>query len=310
MIVKEILSKLTPKIQQSLTGIERQQQVGSIITSLPIKVQLVLKETIDSFLVKMPEKDSSDVDMGSSGCRNRVWYRVQGEKEPDEEIGPFSHDEMDLMLHSLIMESQRDYLLENRNLDFSYGVSHNGQENRYRADMYFDLDHLALNMRLIAGEIRPFKGMELHPNVARSIILKYDKQGLTLVTGITGSGKSTTLDSIIDANNEMSNGHIVIIASPVENIHESKSCIVRHREVGRDVKSFKFGAIEALRQDPDIIVIGEMRDPETIITALEITDSGHKVFSTLHTASAVESIDRIIGGMSLRGAKQGQRAPG
>ena len=89
--------------------------------------------------------------------------------------------------------------------------------------------------------------------------------------------------------------HIVIIGSPIETIHPPKRSIVRHREVGRDVLSFKDGAIQALRQDPDIIVIGEMRDPETIITALEITDSGHKVFSTLHTASAVESIDRIIG---------------
>ena len=93
----------------------------------------------------------------------------------------------------------------------------------------------------------------------------------------------------------MVDGHVVIIGSPIETIHDSKKCIIRHREVGRDVLSFKEGTIQALRQDPDIIVIGEMRDPDTILTALEVTDSGHKVFSTLHTASAVESIDRIIG---------------
>ena len=125
--------------------------------------------------------------------------------------------------------------------------------------------------------------------------LAHTEQGLTLVTGITGSGKSTTLDSIIDANNHTVDGHVVIIASPVEYVHRPDRCIVRHREVGRDVLSFKEGAIQSLRQDPDIIVIGEMRDPDTILTALEITDSGHKVFSTLHTASAVETIDRIIG---------------
>ena len=100
---------------------------------------------------------------------------------------------------------------------------------------------------------------------------------------------------MIDLNNHTVDGHIVVIASPVEFVHKSDRCIVRHREVGRDVTSFKDGAIQALRQDPDIIVIGEMRDPETIMVSLEITDSGHKVFSTLHTASAVESIDRIIG---------------
>jgi len=121
------------------------------------------------------------------------------------------------------------------------------------------------------------------------------QQGLTLVTGITGSGKSTTLDSIVDANNHTVDGHVVIIASPIEYVHKSDRCIIRHREVGRDVLSFKEGAIQSLRQDPDIIIIGEMRDPDTIMTALEITDSGHKVFSTLHTASAVETIDRIIG---------------
>jgi twitching motility protein PilT len=90
-------------------------------------------------------------------------------------------------------------------------------------------------------------------------------------------------------------GHVVIIASPIEYVHKPDRCIIRHREVGRDVLSFKDGAVQALRQDPDIIMIGEMRDPDTIMTALEITDSGHKVFSTLHTASAVETIDRIIG---------------
>ncbi|MBI3189656.1 MAG: Flp pilus assembly complex ATPase component TadA, partial [Ignavibacteriales bacterium] len=119
--------------------------------------------------------------------------------------------------------------------------------------------------------------------------------GMCLVTGITGSGKSSTLDAVIDANNHTVDAHVVIIASPIEYVHKSDRCIIRHREVGRDVMSYKEGAVQALRQDPDIIMIGELRDPETIMTALEITDSGHKVFSTLHTSSAVESIDRIIG---------------
>lgn len=121
------------------------------------------------------------------------------------------------------------------------------------------------------------------------------KEGLILITGITGSGKSTTLDAIIDENNRTCDAHIIIISSPVEYVHQSKRCLVRHREVGRDVLSFKEGTIQALRQDPDIIVIGELRDPETIVAALDVTDSGHKVFSTLHTSSAVETIDRIIG---------------
>jgi len=150
-------------------------------------------------------------------------------------------------------------------------------------------------MRKIDAEIRPFKTLGVHPEIAKALSLKYYKYGLTLITGITGSGKSSTLDTIIDANNRTVDSHIVIIASPVELIHEPIRSVVRHREVGRDVISFKHGAIQALRQDPDIIVIGELRDPETIMTALEITDSGHKTFGTLHTSSAMESIERILG---------------
>ncbi len=292
---REILNKVTPQIPQNLTGVERQQIVGQLTADFSREEGDALREVVNGFLAQMDARDASDIDMGGAGCRGQVWYRTYGEKKPDEAAGSFTEDETDVLFHSMLMESQRDYLFEHRNLDFSYMIQWEGQDYRFRADLYFDLDHLALNMRYIASEIRPFKGLELHPNVVKAITLAYDKQGLTLVTGITGSGKSSTLDSIIDANNQTVDAHIVIIGSPIETIHEPKRSIVRHREVGRDVLSFKEGAIQALRQDPDIIVIGEMRDPETIITALEITDSGHKVFSTLHTASAVESIDRIIG---------------
>ncbi len=290
-----ILDKVTAEVPGNLSGVERQRLVAGLVNDLTAAEADVLRETINGLLAQMEQRGASDIDLGGGGCRGLVWYRVHGEKKPIEEVGTFSADETDVMFHSLLMESQRDYLFEHRNLDFSYTINWHGADYRFRADMYFDLDHLALNMRLIASEIRPFKSLDLHANAVRAITLAYDKQGLTLVTGITGSGKSSTLDSIIDANNQTVDAHIVIIGSPIETIHEPKRSIVRHREVGRDVMSFKEGAVQALRQDPDIIVIGEMRDPETIITALEITDSGHKVFSTLHTASAVESIDRIIG---------------
>ena len=166
--------------------------------------------------------------------------------------------------------------------------------HRFRADAYLDLDEIALNMRAINEHVRPIQDMVFHPSVLNVLSLAHTKEGLILVTGITGSGKSSTLDSIIDMNNHTVSGHIVIIGSPIEYVHNSDKCIVRHREVGRDTLSFKEGAVEALRQDPDIVMIAEMRDSDTIMTALEITDSGHKVFSTLHTASAVESVDRIV----------------
>ena len=290
-----VLDKLTSQISKNLSGVERQKFIGDLVSQQPKEEVDGFREVIDGFLRVMATKGASDVDMGGEGSGSHVWYRIYGKKKPDEGTGPFNADQMDILLHTLLMESQRNFLIEHRNLDFSYHLDADGKGYRYRADMYFDLDHLALNMRFIDSEIRPFKSIELHPEAVKAVTLIYDSQGLTLVTGITGSGKSSTLDSIIDANNQTAEGHIVIIGSPIETIHESKKCIVRHREVGRDVTSFKDGAIQALRQDPDIVVIGEMRDPETILTGLEITDSGHKVFSTLHTGSAVESIDRIIG---------------
>ena len=153
-------------------------------------------------------------------------------------------------------------------------------------------------MRAIQATIRPIESLEFHPFAIKTMTHGYIKFGLSLITGITGSGKSSTLDAIIDLHNDSDPCHIVIIASPVEYVHKSRVSIIKHREIGRDVMTFKEGVIQSLRQDPDIIVVGEMRDPETIMAALEVTDTGHKVFSTLHTSSAIESIDRIIAEVS------------
>jgi len=296
--VKELIKPLAAQLSDSLKGLERHREIGKIIDSQDEETRSELRDAIERLLKKMYKNEASDIDLGGPGCGNKVWYRIHGDKSPAKNAPEFSLIETDFLLHNLIMPSQREHLLENRNLDFSYSLSGTDSisgARRYRADMYFDLEHLALNMRKIDNEIRPFKGLNLHPEVAKALSLKYYKYGMTLVTGITGSGKSSTLDTVIDANNRTVDSHIVIIASPVELVHEPKKSVVRHREVGRDVKSFKEGAIQALRQDPDIIVIGELRDPETIMTALEITDSGHKTFGTLHTSSAMESIERILG---------------
>ncbi|MBN1593382.1 MAG: Flp pilus assembly complex ATPase component TadA [Candidatus Coatesbacteria bacterium] len=268
--------------------------IGKLLNELHINQRQVLKSLVDTWLDRTVEMQASDIDVGSHGCEGSIWMRVFGFKRPCPDLGSFSIDETDILVQSLLMDRQREHLYEWRNLDFSYMIYHNGTRIRFRGDMYFDFDHLAMNMRRINDFIYPFKDLGFHPDVAKALSLTHVKQGLILITGITGSGKSTTLDSIIDANNKTVDAHVVIIGSPIENIHNSNKCLVRHREVGRDVMSFKEGAVQALRQDPDIIVIGEMRDPDTILTSLEITDSGHKVFSTLHTGSAVESIDRII----------------
>ena len=294
---KELLSSLAKKIPVTLFSIEKQMYIGNeIIKKMPEEQKLLLRNLINMFLIRMREVEASDIDLGGWGSKKMVWLRIHGVKKPIPEFGVYELDEFNILIQSLLMERLREYLYENRNLDFSYTLKdENGVIYRYRADAYFDLDDLALNMRAINTQIRPYESYGFHPNVTRMLSLQYTKEGLILVTGITGSGKSTTLDAIVDLNNRTVDAHIIIIASPIEYVHESKRCIIRHREVGRDTMSFKQGTIEALRQDPDIIIIGEMRDPDTIMAALEVADSGHKVLSTLHTSSAVESIDRIIG---------------
>jgi len=290
-----ILRQMVAQIPESVYGLERQIFIGDLVEKLPVESRTVLRDYINSILMRMFTINASDIDFGGYGGQGLIWYRVFGSKKPDATIAKMEYDETNILIQSLLMARQRQVLYENKNLDFSYMISSGENVLRFRADAYLDLDQVSLNMRAINQTIRPYKTLELHPNITKIVSLAHTKEGLTLVTGITGSGKSSTLDAMIDLNNHTVDGHIVIIASPIEFVHRSDRCIVRHREVGRDVLSFKEGAIQALRQDPDVIVIGEMRDPETIMVSLEITDSGHKVFSTLHTASAVESIDRIIG---------------
>lgn len=283
-------------IPRSARGIELQRHLGREVEDLTEDDRERLRAVIEKFLSTMMKNEASDIDMGGPGCGGKVWYRIFGDKKPVKLTKPFTLNETNILLHSILLPSQREQLIENRNLDFSFSLElPDGRKQRFRANMYFDLEHLALNMRKIDNTIRPFKGLGVHTEVAKALSLKYYKYGLTLITGITGSGKSSTLDTVIDANNRTVDSHIVIVASPVELIHEPIRSVVRHREVGRDVVSFKQGAVQALRQDPDIIVIGELRDPETIMTTLEITDSGHKTFGTLHTSSAMESIERILG---------------
>ncbi|MDZ7693846.1 MAG: ATPase, T2SS/T4P/T4SS family [Balneolaceae bacterium] len=254
--LKELTKPMADQLPKSAQGLERHRRIGRIIDNQTEETRLELTEILRDYLLEMKSNEASDIDLGGPGCNGRVWYRVHGDKSPAKMNGHvMSLVETDFLLHNILMPDQRQHLLDNKNLDFSHSIElNNGTSQRFRADMYFDLEHLALNMRKIENEIRPFRELNLHPEIAKALSLKYYKYGLTLVTGITGSGKSSTLDTIIDANNRSVDSHIVIIASPVELIHEPKRSVIRHREVGRDVSSFKAGAVQALRQDPDIIV--------------------------------------------------------
>ncbi len=294
--VSRMVKPLIGGLSQTLGGIDLQRHMGDLIDAQSEEWKLKLKEIFEQFIIEMKELEASDIDLGGAGCNGKIWYRIHGFKNPIKTECTLNKTETDILLLNLLMPYQRKELFRRKNFDFSYTIEQGeGLDQRYRADMYYDMEHLAMNMRRIDNEIRPFKNLELHPEVSKALSLKYFQYGLTLITGITGSGKSSTLDTIVDANNRSMEAHVVIIASPVELVHQPIRSIIRHREVGRDVDSFKEGAIQSLRQDPDIIIIGELRDPDTIMTALEITDSGHKTYGTLHTSSAMESIDRIIG---------------
>lgn len=293
---KAVLSNFCKQIPPTVLGAERIDHIIGRINTISIEDKLQILKLMNHMLSTMLERNASDIELGGHATGGYVWFRVYGDKVRVRDLPEFTHDEAALVILSLLNQNQLKHILANRNLDFSYTFFYEGSQKdvRFRADTYFDLDTLALNMRSISAVPRPVESLGFHPYAIQQMSHNYIKFGLSLVTGITGSGKSTTLDAIIDHHNKFDPAHIVIIASPIEYVHTSNVSIIKHREVGKDVLSFKEGVIQCLRQDPDIIVIGEMRDPDTIMAALEVTDTGHKVFSTLHTSSAVESLDRII----------------
>jgi twitching motility protein PilT len=244
----------------------------------------------------MISKQASDIDFGGERCLGRVWYRIFGRKHPANDMGFYSVEEVTIMLLAILQKDQREKLYENKSIDFALSIKlFQGEKPiRFRGSVYFERSMLCANFRLINQKSFSLLELGIPPQIEKRLNLRHEKSGLILITGITGSGKSSTLDAIINMNNRDNDAHIIVLGNPIEFVHESKKSLVTHREVGEDVKSFQSGTIEALRQDPDIVVVGEMRDASTMATVLEVTDSGHKVFTTLHTSSAVDSIHRII----------------
>ena len=302
---QKLMDSIISRIPKTVKGAERVSFLIDHFSEISIEEKYSLMEVVDNILKYMVEKEASDIELGGFGTEGHVWFRIYGQKDIVEELPRFTDDESALLILSLMSDKQRDILEKIRNLDFSYTVydennkyakSEEGSvyEIRFRVDAYFDVDRLAMNMRSIIPKLRTLEELEFGQDVERVLSYDYINQGMILITGVTGSGKSTTLDAVIQWHNNNVNAHIVNIAAPLEYVHRSNKCIIRQREVGKDVLTFHEGVVQALRQDLDIMVIGEMRDPATIVAALEVTDTGHKVFSTMHTSSAVESLDRII----------------
>lgn len=177
---------------------------------------------------------------------------------------------------------------EKGQLDFSYGIP---GVSRFRVNTYFQRSCISIAFRIVPTSIPSIEKLEL-PEVLKTIVQK--PQGLVLVTGPTGSGKSTTLASMIDYLNRTAKKHIITLEDPIEYLHKHQSCIIDQREIGFDTQNFADGLRASLRQDPDVILVGEMRDLETIHTAITAAETGHLVLATLHTSSAPSTIDRII----------------
>jgi twitching motility protein PilT len=293
--IPSFVRPLARSAPQTLVGEDRLRYYAEQIGRLSVEQREAMRAFLEQYIARMAPLGASDLDLGGPATTGRVWYRCDGDKRPHYELGASGNDDIDVLILNLLSDRQIGDLWSVRSADFSYQLDDpDGTTRRFRCTAYYDHHHLGVCLRAINDSIRSIDTLGFHPVIQRGVLFSNVKAGLALVTGVTGSGKSSTLDAIIDANNHDFDGHIVIIAKPLEYVHAPDRCIIRHREVGPDVPSFKAGVQQALRQDPDIIMIGEMRDPETIDAAIEAADTGHKVFSTLHTASAVESLDRMV----------------
>lgn len=212
--------------------------------------------------------------------------RIEGELQPIEEK-PLSNKELEMAIFELLTKDQLARYKEEMELDFSYEQD----DVRFRVNLHQQEEKVGLTARLIPAEIPTPKDLNFEPVLSE---VSNFLDGLVLVTGPTGCGKSTTLASIIEEINKNRKAHIVTIEDPIEFVFKDKKSLIEQREVGTDTKSFASALKHVLRQDPNVILVGEMRDPETIATALTAAETGHLVLSTLHTSSAAEAIERIV----------------
>jgi twitching motility protein PilT len=215
-------------------------------------------------------------------------FRVNGFLKPWNKVKPFDNNDLSKMAFGLMNDWQKERFIKNREVDMGYEVFGLG---RFRVNVFQQRGKLRIALRIVPYQIKSLKELHL-PSVISNIAM--EQRGLILVTGTTGSGKSTTLASMIDIINDNRNCHIITIEDPIEFIHEDKKSIIDQREIGSDTMTFSNALRVALRQDPDVILVGEMRDFETIETALTAAETGHLVMSTLHTLNAVETVTRII----------------
>jgi twitching motility protein PilT len=238
-----------------------------------------------ALLEEMIEREASDLHI-TAGERPKL--RIDGDITDSSVQEVLTPKDTLQLAYSVLTENQKKRFETEDELDFSFGIQNLA---RFRGNVFKQRGCVAVVIRMIPFNVRTFQDLGLPPVVAK---LAEKPRGLILVTGPTGSGKSTTLAAVIDKINQERKGHIITVEDPIEFIHRHQSCIVNQREVGTDTKSFGSALKYALREDPDVILVGEMRDLETISAALTIAETGHLALATLHTNSAAESINRII----------------
>ncbi len=239
---------------------------------------------IDAFFKLMHEQGASDLHLVSG---QQPVIRIRGDMERVK-YNELENDSLKAMLYEITPEHKIKQFEETGDVDFAYEIP---ELARYRANFFQQKYGVAAVFREIPSTILSADQLGLPPVIKKLASLP---RGLVLVTGPTGSGKSTTLAAIVDEVNKTRKDHIITVEDPIEFVHESKSCIVNHREVGVHTKSFSAALRGALREDPDVILVGEMRDLETISLAVEAASTGHLVFGTLHTTSAAKTLDRVV----------------
>jgi twitching motility protein PilT len=238
-------------------------------------------------LIDAITKKASDIHL-TEGVPPMV--RIHGNILPlNGESPPLAREELHTLLYDIITEEQRKILERDKELDFALELKKIG---RFRVNLFYTRRGEAAVFRFIPSNLKSFKELGLPEGTLKTICDR--KKGLVLVTGPTGSGKSTTLAAMIDYINNTREDHILTIEDPIEFIHEHKKCIINQREVKSNTKSFANALRSALREDPDVILVGEMRDLETISLALTAAETGHLVFGTLHTLNAPKTVDRVI----------------
>jgi twitching motility protein PilT len=244
-----------------------------------------LQVPVPELLGKLLDREGSDLHL-TAGAPPTV--RVHGDLERLEEYPPLSPRALQGMVYAILPQKLRERFEQDLELDMSYSLPGRA---RFRVNVFMQRDAVGAVFRVIPFEIKGIDDLGLPPVVAE---LARFQRGFVVVTGPTGSGKSTTLASMVDVVNTERAGHIMTVEDPIEFLHKHKSCIVNQREIGADTHGFADALKHVLRQDPDVILVGEMRDLETIGTAITAAETGHLVFATLHTQDAPQTIDRII----------------